>query len=178
MRRYAMLLVLAATLAAPAPALAGGWASAGIDALPSGLTAGEPWRVRIEILQHGRTPLSGLEPSVRITGDDGRRLDFPARPAGAPGFYVAEVRFPTGGRWNYRIFDGFTDAVPHTFPPVTVSAAGAAPSGGDAAPWPQAIAIGALALLWAGGWLYAVGPMARRRRRTGEGSLPRTAAAE
>jgi hypothetical protein len=164
-RRLILLLPLVIVFGAPASARAGGWATTAIDEPPTDLRAGEPWRLRIHIRQHGVTPLAGLEPSVRITRDDGAHRDFAARPGAGPGEYVAEVRFPTAGHWRYRIFDGFTDAWPHTFPAVTVAPASGAAGGGDALPWPQLLAVAAVALLWSGGWLYWAWPVGARRRR-------------
>jgi len=164
MRRCLALLPLAVVLAVPSPAHGGGWATTGIDSLPRDLRAGEPWRVRIEVRRHGVTPMTGLHPRVRIAGDGGVRRDFPARATGRPGVYVADVRFPTGGHWHYRILDGFTDAWPHTFPAITVRPAAGA-GGGSGLPWPQAIAIAAVVLLWVGGWLYGAWPPSLLRRR-------------
>jgi hypothetical protein len=184
MSRIAMLAILVAA-AVPATAQAGGWATVELDGGPAGLSAGEPWRVELTVLQHGITPLDGVTPSIRIRNDAGVTRMFPARPAGRPGRYVAVVRYPEAGIWRTRIFDGFTDAYPHKLKPVAIAPAGAgrtaaaesatddtAPAGSVAAPddgppWPQMIAIGCVMLLFAGGFAAATfrGRGTRDRRR-------------
>jgi hypothetical protein len=168
MRRTALLAFLLAA-ALPATAHAGGWATVEVDEQPIGLDAGEPWRIELLVKQHGLTPMDGLQPSVLIANDAGASRIFPARPAGRPGTYVAEVTYPSAGEWRTRIFDGFTDASPHRLSPVTIGAAGAA--GG--LPWPQIAAIAAVALGFAAA-LAACGlpPLPRRRRAAPAQYLP------
>ena len=109
----------AAALALPAAAGAGGFATVGLSSLPDGTAPGKTWPVTLTILQHGRTPLSGLHPSVRIQSDDGRTTrTFAARPAGKPGVYRANVVFPDAGGWTYTISDGFSQT--HSFAPVQI----------------------------------------------------------
>jgi len=72
--RAAMVTATAAVLAAlafPGAASAGGFATVGLSSLPDGTAPGKPWHVTLTILQHGRTPLSGLSPEVRIRSADG-----------------------------------------------------------------------------------------------------------
>lgn len=108
--RPALLAILTLLLLAPA-ASAGGWASAGVLNPPQNITPGEVWPAQIEILQHGRTPMEGLEPAV-IVGVE----RFDARPVdGRPGVYTANVVFPRSGRVEFRVDDGFTNAETHTF---------------------------------------------------------------
>ncbi len=168
MRRL-LLVPIVLALVAPAAAQAGGFATAGLSSTPEGVAPGEPWKVDVTVLQHGRTPLDGLVPRVRISSG-GQTRDFVAEPAGKPGVYRAEVVFPSAGRWDYEVLDGFINEVPHTFPAVqigdgtTAAAASAGQSpppaadGGIAAGW--LVAAGA-ALLVAAGVLLAD----RRRRR-------------
>lgn len=122
MRKYVIALV-AVVLAVPAVAHAGGWATVGLSSLPDGVAPGEPWRVELTILQHGRTPLADLEPAV-IVRRDGRAgtRSFPARPTGRPGVYRTTVTFPTVGLWRYVVDDGFVAR--HSFPPVRVRRGG------------------------------------------------------
>ncbi len=121
--------------------------------VPDGVSAGQTFELELVVKQHGRTPLDGLAPSVEITSADGDRRTFTAVPAGAPGTYVAELAYPTAGTWQTRLFDGFTDATPHRLAPLEVTAAGAGAGGGTELPSPQVIAIGILALLFAGAWI-------------------------
>jgi hypothetical protein len=148
MSRIALLAAFAFA-AFTGTAHAGGWATVELGEAPSGLVAGEPWRVELIVRQHGITPLEGVTPSVRIDNGEGVVRTFPARPTDRPGIYVTEVDFPSAGTWKTRIFDGFTDAYPHRLSPLTVpDSAGAAGSG---FPWPQAIMIAIVALLFLGG---------------------------
>lgn len=186
--RLIPLLVLAAAIVPAGTAHAGGWATVELDRLPVGVTAGEPWRMEMLVKQHGITPLDDLEPSVRIDNGAGVVRTFRARPAGRPGWYVAKVTYPSAGAWSTRLFDGFTDATPHQLAPLNVAPAGGAPatadlpdpapaaSAADTAiaatgsvdggfPWPQAVAIAFVALLWTAGWIAAAGRPRMRRRR-------------
>jgi hypothetical protein len=167
------LLGLAAVLLLPAGAQAGGWATVELDHAPSGIVAGTPWRATLIVKQHGVTPLDGVKPSVRIANAAGVVRTFPARAAGRPGHYVADVTYPAAGTWRTRIYDGFTDASPHRLSPMNVAGAYAAPGG---FPWEQTIAIAFVALLWIGGWIAGYGwphphlrahsPLHLRPRRT------------
>jgi hypothetical protein len=160
MRRIALVLVLA-VLAPAEAAQAGGWATIELGEAPSGLVAGKPWRVELIVKQHGQTLLDDAAPTVRIVNGRGVERTFPAHRIG-PGRYVAEVTFPSAGTWRTRIFDGWTDAVPHRLSPLTVAAApGDEPS---RFPWEQAVAIAVVALLWAWG-LYAAGDTVPARER-------------
>ena len=160
-----LLLLLGAVLVLAPAASAGGWATAGLSSLrPAGRGAGEDWPVDVTILQHGRTALDGLHPTISVRGTDGAIRDvFPATPTGKPGVYHAVVRFPGEGTWFYEVYDGFTaygGAQTHTFKPVTIGPADAPAS------FPTVPVAGiALALLLAAGLVVAV-------RR---GPLPRTA---
>jgi YtkA-like len=159
MRKLLIATVAAAALAVPGSVAAGGWATAGLGPPDDGLQAGDTWNARVTILQHGRTPLSGVEPTVTIRNDKGKTLTFPARPTGEVGVYEAEVKFPSSGTWSYEVYDGFEQyggAQTHTFGPVTIAPA----SGGGVALWPFVLA-GLAAALVAG----AVAWLARVRRR-------------
>jgi hypothetical protein len=126
MRRLLIGLTLAA-LALPAGATAGGWATAGLGPPPDGMGPGDTWNAQITILQHGLTPLNGVSPTVTIRKGSTAKT-FKATPAGEPGKYVAQVVFPSGGRWTYEVYDGFTQyggAKTHTFPAVTVASGSA-----------------------------------------------------
>src|SRR3954453_23456866 len=102
MRRCLLILPLL-LLTAPAVAHAGGFATTGLSSTPEGLRAGQPWKVELTILQHGRTPLgaprppgpgraslpppphgptplSGLHPRVDAVDADGNRTTFRATP--------------------------------------------------------------------------------------------------
>src|SRR5687768_263372 len=126
MKKILLALVVTAVLA-PA-ASAGGWATVGLSSLPpDDLAAGATWDVDLTVLQHGRTPLEGVQPSISLRSDDGDVVGpFAATPTTQPGVYHAVVRFPSSGTWRYEVDDGFSQV--HTFKPVEVGP-GTAPSG-------------------------------------------------
>jgi hypothetical protein len=164
MRRIALLVVLF-VLAPAGVAHAGGWATVELGEAPHGLAAGTPWHVELIVKQHGITPLDGLQPSVRIVSSAGVVRSFPARPAGRPGVYAADVTFPSAGTWRARILDGFTDAVAHR---VTVSVGtGPLPAGGF--PAAQVVMGAIVALLFVFGWFAAGDSVPARERRVARG---------
>lgn len=73
MRHLIVLSTLVAALAVSGAASAGGWATVGITPTADGMDAGETWNTEITVLQHGRTPLDGLTPTVTINGPGGSR---------------------------------------------------------------------------------------------------------
>lgn len=161
MRKLLIATAAAAALAVPGSAAAGGWATAGLGPPDDGLQAGDTWNAKVTILQHGRTPLSGVEPTVTIRNDKGTTLTFPAHPTGEVGVYEARVKFPSGGSWSYEVYDGFEQyggAQTHTFGPVAIAPG----SDGGVTVWPFVLAGLALALVaGAGVWLAGI----RRRAR-------------
>ena len=78
------------------------------------------------VLQHGRTPLDDLSPTITIRNGDATKT-FNAEPTGKPGVYRAAVVFPSAGEWNYEVNDGFITGQPHTYPPVQIGAPASAP---------------------------------------------------
>jgi hypothetical protein len=137
MRTHTTAAILAITglLALPAGALAGGWATVGLSSTPDGLAPGAPWNVDIEVLQHGRTPLDNVQPTVTIVSADGSvRRTFTTRRGTRPGIHRASVTFPRTGTWRYVIDDGFTAS--HSYPPVQIdgtrAATAVAGGGGEA----------------------------------------------
>ena len=136
------LLVLVAALVVAAPAAAGGWATAGL-APPEGTAAGDTWRAEITVLQHGRTPLEGVEPAVVIRNGKTEQR-FAAKPTDEPGVYVAEVTFPSGGTWRYFVDDGFGGT--HSFAPVEIAGGSGSGTGTSVPTWTFVVGA-ALALL-------------------------------
>lgn len=155
--------VMVAAAVAPAVALGGGFATAGVAPPPSDTKPGAAWNAKLTILQHGRTPLDNVKPSITIKPvEGGASRVFPAKPTGTPGEYVARVVFPTAGRWTYVVDDGFSAR--HDFAPVTIS--------GSASSSPAVAGIDvwlALGLAAGAGLLAAVATLGFRRRR-GSGS--------
>ena len=158
MRNLLWVVLAAATLALPGTALAGGWATVELSSTPTGLAPGETWSVKLEVLQHGRTPLDGVEPAVTIDGPGGSKR-FAAEPAGKPGLYAAEVVFPTAGRWTYEVDDGFTQT--HSYPPVRIARASAPARETEAGSGTST----ALAAGLGAGLLAALATLILRRRR-------------
>jgi hypothetical protein len=126
--------------------------------LPDDVEPGATWSPRITILQHGRTPLDGLAPTVAISDEGGASHMFTATPTDEPGVYAADVAFPAEGRWNVVIESGFGDSR-LTYGPVTIEDTGGAAMDGWA-PLPGAALVAALALA-----LLAGGALAVRRAR-------------
>lgn len=128
MRQLIVLSVLAVVLASAGTASAGGWASVGVDPLPTGIDAGEAWRTEITVLQHGVTPLTDLSPVITIRErDTGEWRDFSATATDEPGVYAASVVFPEAGEWNVVVESGFWGEGTLTFGPETI---GGSPDGG------------------------------------------------
>jgi hypothetical protein len=176
-----LLLAIAIPLAAPAVAGAGGFATAGLSSTPDGVAPGKPWNVDITILQHGREPMVGLSPVVRISSGDTVR-EFAAKPTGKSGVYRAEVIFPRAGRWDYVVLDGFNNEMPHTFPSVRIgdgAASPAAPSPPEPQPAPAAPSDDGIdaGWLWGAGLLLllAVAVLLADRERRRPGAAPRGA---
>jgi hypothetical protein len=148
MRTFLLALAGMLALAVPAAAGGGGWATAGLGPPDDGIGVGDTWRAEVTVLQHGQTPLVGVQPAVIITkGDTTRRFD--AKPTGKPGVYVAEVKFPSGGTWTYQVYDGFTEyggAQLHGFKPVQIGPAGGGDGGFAVPDWTWAL-LGGVAVL-------------------------------
>ncbi len=157
-----LLFLLAISLLTAPAASAGGWATVGLSSLPKDVSAGDTWSVDLTVLQHGRTPLEGIQPVVRLNdGSGGETLTYTATPTGRTGVYHANVVFPREGTWKYEIWDGFTQT--HTYAPVQIGS----PDSPSSFPTVPVAAI-ALALLLAA----ALALFLRRLR-----SAPRPAAA-
>lgn len=152
MKRVVLGLAVFALALTPA-ALAGGFATVQLDSLPTGTKAGGTWQAHLLVLQHGRTPLDGLSPVIRIRAGDGVVQEFPAAPAGAPGRYDANVTFPAAGTWSWEIWDGFSQT--HTYSPVAIGT-----GSGDASFPTVPVGAGAFALA-----LAALAVLVARRRR-------------
>jgi hypothetical protein len=145
MRKLVIGLVAVAALAVAGPVSAGGWATAGLGPPDDGISAGDTWKAEVTILQHGQTPLVGVQPAVIIRNlDNGAERRFAAEPTDKPGVYLANVKFPSGGEWRYFVDDGFTQyggRQTHSFSTIQVAGgSGGGGSGLDLPVWPLAIA--------------------------------------
>ena len=101
--RIAIFLTLLFAVAIVFPVFAGGWAVITLDELPSGVAADEPFTIGFTVLQHGRTPMTDLEPTVTAQLAKGEKLTFFATPEGKPGYYTATLTFPEAGDWEWSI---------------------------------------------------------------------------
>ena len=102
MKRLTVVAVLAAALAAPSAASAGGlgmWALSGPE---RGIKAGDVWLAQVRVVGCRGTPMDGV-PTLVVTSQSGQRLAFRGRTAGAQGKYTARVVFPSAGKWSYHI---------------------------------------------------------------------------
>jgi hypothetical protein len=119
MRTVLAAIAIVGSLAVVPATAAGGWATVGLSALPTGVGPGEAWVVDLTILRHGETPLTGVRPKVTIANvKTGKRIEYPARPTAEAGVYRANVVFPASGEWDYEVNDGFSQV--HTFAAVTI----------------------------------------------------------
>ena len=177
------IFALAVALAVTAAAGAGCFATVGIEPLPSGVEAGQTWTVSVRVLQHGRTPLASATPVVLISNQaTGEVREFPAAPGAPAGLYGADVVFPSAGRWDVAVEDGFPVAEcvqVHTFgaysigAPSPPSSPGSGPSEVEAAAPSEVEAAGSSFPVWQLGLgfglalvcLAAAGAGLRARRR-------------
>lgn len=144
MRKVLIGVVVLVALTSAAPASAGCWATAGLAPPPNGTSAGDVWKARVTVLQHGRNPLPDARdasPKVTIVNHgSGEKQTFVAKASDpAAGLYVARVVFPSAGSWSYQVFDGFTSwngepapcAQMHSFAAVQIGGPGAAAGTGS-----------------------------------------------
>lgn len=101
--RIALGLTLVLSLVLAVPAFAGGWAVIILDELPIDVVAGEPLTVGFTVLQHGKTPMEGLEPTITAVLSKDEQFKVIVKPYGAPGHYAVDLTFPKEGDWNWSI---------------------------------------------------------------------------
>ncbi len=124
--RIPLGLALLLSLVFVVPVFAGGWAVITLDGLPTNVRAGEPLTIGFTVLQHGRTPMDGLYPTVTATLLKDTQFVVDAEPEGKPGHYVATLTFPKEGDWSWSIQAFTMDQAMPTLS-VVAPAAGAAP---------------------------------------------------
>ena len=134
MLRRTGLLVLVLALVSPAAASAGGYATVGLQSLPTNVEPGKPWMAEFVVLAHGRTPFLDGRPTVTVSRNGRVFGTYPAKLVNKDGLYRAAVVFPSRGRFNYVIDDGYSQR--HTFPPVVVGGAGSEPTAAAASTVP------------------------------------------
>ena len=101
--RIAFGLALILSLILAIPVIAGGWAVITLDELPTDVVAGEPITISFTVLQHGKTPMTDLEPTITASSNKGQEFVVDAKPDGISGHYSATITFPNEGEWNWSI---------------------------------------------------------------------------
>ena len=129
-RSFAMALMLSLTMALTAAA--GGWAVITLDELPASITAGQTFSIGFTVRQHGQTLRSDLKPIVRFDRVDAQKsFQVTAQRQGGEGHYVAEIKFPGAGQWDWRVDIGL---LTQDLPTLTVQAASAGKAPAQARP--------------------------------------------
>jgi hypothetical protein len=103
-------LALAALVGtSPAPLPFGGWASISVEKVPDQVVTGKAFDLVFVVKQHGKSPLSGLKPTLEIKG--GSPVDrIAAEPGKEKGQYKATVVLSTVGSYFITIHSGFADS--------------------------------------------------------------------
>jgi hypothetical protein len=107
----ALLSLALAALAgtSPAPESFGGWASISVEKVPDQVVTGKAFELVFVVKQHGKTPLSGLKPTLEIKG--GAPMDrVAAEPGKEKGQYKATVVLSAVGSYFITIHSGFADS--------------------------------------------------------------------
>jgi hypothetical protein len=118
--RISLSLAVLLSLLFVVRASAGGWAVITLDELPLDVVAGEPLTIGFTVLQHGRTPMDGLYPTVTANLHKDQQFVVNAEPEGKPGHYTATLNFPKEGEWRWSIQAFSMD---QTMPMLSVAAA-------------------------------------------------------
>jgi hypothetical protein len=105
-------LALAALVGStPAPESFGGWASISVEKVPDQVVTGKAFELVFVVKQHGKTPLSGLKPTLEIKGAGATPMDrVAAEPGKEKGQYKATVVLATVGSYFITIHSGFADS--------------------------------------------------------------------
>jgi hypothetical protein len=113
-----LVVALAALVLAPV-AQAGCWAEVTLSSMPTTRI----WNVKVTPLQHGVTPLPNAKPRIEIRRGSGKWKVFAARRTLKSGVFRAHVVFPSVGKWQLRVWDGFEPmcARYHTYAAVTIT---------------------------------------------------------
>jgi hypothetical protein len=104
-----LLLTVMLLAMMPEQTHAGGWASVELDAPPSEVRAGQALRISFMVKQHGVTPIHSvgdMEVKPLLTARSvktSETLAARAEKSKAVGHFVAEVTFPSAGRWEWEI---------------------------------------------------------------------------
>lgn len=131
MRRIIGVLAASIVLVAAAPAM-GGWAVITVKEMPDQLIVGQPATLAFSVLQHGTTPMAGLEPTVTLRRSDAGWLSgrqrFVAVPGSERGSYVATVTPEEAGELTITIDAEWHEARITLLPVRAVTTAAAIPA--------------------------------------------------
>ncbi|HMK07486.1 MAG TPA: c-type cytochrome [Anaerolineales bacterium] len=145
------LVAIAALVATAGLAAAGGWAVVTLDSLPGKVVAGETLTIGFTVRQHGRTPISGLDPApdIEATRPDSREtVRVVARDEGGAGHYTADLTLPSAGSWQWsiRAFGSTSQPMPTIVVVPSPQAQSAVGGPADILLWAGAAALAALAI--------------------------------
>ena len=101
--RISIALALLLSVVLAIPVFAGGWAVITLDEIQTGVVAGEPLTIGFTVLQHGKTPMEGLDPTITATSSNSESFMVHAKPEGETGHYAATLTFPAEGNWTWSI---------------------------------------------------------------------------
>ena len=101
--RISIAIAILLTLVFAIPVFAGGWAVITLDELPTNIVAGEPFTVGFTVLQHGRTPMADIHPTITANLHKETEFVVDAEPEGKPGHYTVTLTFPKDGEWQWSI---------------------------------------------------------------------------
>jgi mono/diheme cytochrome c family protein len=134
-RSFTIALMLLLTTALTAAA--GGWAVITLDELPAQIAAGQALSIGFTVRQHGQTLRSDLRPIVRFDRTDAKgAFQVTAQRQGGEGHYVAEIKFPSAGQWDWRVDIEQFGMLTQPMPRLAVQAAPAGPVPANALPSP------------------------------------------
>jgi hypothetical protein len=147
-RSIASLLAVLALLALASVAVAGGWAQVTAKSVPTDPPAGGETTIELNMLQHGRTPVSW--PRLTVVATDaasGAVVRVEATATGPEGSYVAKITFPSAGQWTLTYESA--DLVMEGSTPIRIAAPVAAAPGSTPVEAPATQASNVLPLVFA-----------------------------
>jgi len=119
-----LILAVGLLLGAAMIAQAGGWAVITLDDLPKQITAGQALTIGFTVRQHGKTLRSDLRPIVRFDRTDAKEsLEVTAQRQGGEGHYVAEIKLPSAGQWDWHVDIEQFGMITQPMPTLSVQAA-------------------------------------------------------
>lgn len=150
-RLAASLGVLGVLLVAAMPVFAGGWAVATLDAIPTGVTAGQPFTVGFTMRQHGLRPVDWGPITLAFRHVDSRRtVTFTALAEDSAGHYTIDVTLPDAGAWEWTLGEGLIQPMPTLTVQAAVEAATTSPAPVAGAPLGLIVGVAGLAGLGLG----------------------------